>query len=69
VARSANDTLEAMSLSDAELSNIAMRSRERVLAEHTADRRAEELEALISETIPAGLHGQGPAELGNVMEM
>ena len=33
------------------------------------DRRAEELEALISETIPAGLHGQGPAELGNVMEM
>jgi spore maturation protein CgeB len=69
VARSADDTLEAMSLSDAELSNIAMRSRERVLAEHTADRRAEELEALISETIPSGLHGQGPAELGNVMEM
>jgi spore maturation protein CgeB len=69
VSRSADDTIAALSLSDAELNCIALRARERVLTEHTADRRAEELETLISKTVSAGLHGQGPAELGNVMEM
>jgi spore maturation protein CgeB len=69
VSRSADDTIAALSLSDAELNCIALRARERVLTEHTADRRAEELETLISKTVSAGLHGQGPAERGNVMEM
>ncbi|HEV7867626.1 MAG TPA: glycosyltransferase [Chthoniobacteraceae bacterium] len=47
VAGSAADVLNAMDLSDGELRSIADSARERVLAEHTSERRAEELEALL----------------------
>jgi spore maturation protein CgeB len=43
VARDAAEALAALDLSDAELARIARAARERVLAEHTADRRAAEL--------------------------
>lgn len=48
VANDTSDVLEAMSLGDSELRAIARRARERVLAEHTAERRARELIALIT---------------------
>lgn len=44
--RSAQDVVEALNRSDAELAAIGRAARERVLAEHTADRRARELEEL-----------------------
>jgi spore maturation protein CgeB len=44
--RSANDVVEAMELSDAELRAIAKAARERTLAEHTGERRVEELERI-----------------------
>jgi spore maturation protein CgeB len=65
VARSADEAIGALSLSDAELERIAARARERVLTEHTADRRAEEFESLVFE--PA-LAAPNPAERGSVME-
>jgi spore maturation protein CgeB len=45
VGRDARDTLEALSLSDDELNRIGSMARERSLEEHTAERRAGELEA------------------------
>jgi spore maturation protein CgeB len=43
VARSADDSLAALALNDAELARIAEAARARVLAEHTSERRADEL--------------------------
>jgi spore maturation protein CgeB len=48
VASESRDVLAALSLRDAELRAIARRARERVLAEHTAERRARELVGLIT---------------------
>jgi spore maturation protein CgeB len=67
VARSAEDAIEAISLGDAELERIAARARDRVLAEHTAGRRAEEFERLVFEPAPV-LAAPGPIERGSVME-
>jgi len=47
VARTTEDALDALSRSPGELSRIGRAARERTLAEHTADRRAEELVALL----------------------
>jgi spore maturation protein CgeB len=47
VARTTDDAVAALDLSDAELQRIAQASRERVLSEHTSDHRAAEFEALI----------------------
>ncbi|HVW93528.1 MAG TPA: glycosyltransferase [Devosia sp.] len=51
------DVLAALELSDAELRRFGEAARERVLAEHTSDRRAGELEAILSDaragTMPA----------------
>jgi spore maturation protein CgeB len=47
VARTAADTVAALELNDAEVARIAAAARERVLADHTSDRRAEELERLL----------------------
>jgi spore maturation protein CgeB len=47
VAQSREDTLAALDLGEDELRRIGKRGRERVLAEHTSERRAEELERLI----------------------
>jgi spore maturation protein CgeB len=43
IAASAADAIAALDLTDAELARIATRARERVLAEHTSQRRAEQL--------------------------
>ena len=48
--RTTEDILNALELSDAELGRIARAARERTLAEHTADRRAAELETIMEET-------------------
>lgn len=50
VARGADDVVEAIELSDAELDRIARTARERTLAEHTAEQRARDFEAAV-ETI------------------
>ena len=47
-ARTGEDVLAALDLSPNELSRMAARARERVLAEHTAAHRAQQLEALLS---------------------
>jgi spore maturation protein CgeB len=57
VARTAQDTVDALSLSDAELARIAAAARERTLAEHTSERRAMELEALFDDA----LSSRGPS--------
>ena len=46
-ARSTADALAALELTDAELRRIARAARDRVLAEHTSERRARELESLL----------------------
>jgi len=48
VAETAEDAIAAIGLSDIELRRVADAARERTLAEHTADRRAEALEATVS---------------------
>jgi spore maturation protein CgeB len=53
LARSAEDTLAALDLSDTELRTIAGAARERVLAEHTAAHRAQELERMLDEALCA----------------
>ncbi|WP_137388458.1 CgeB family protein [Rhodoligotrophos defluvii] len=49
VAERAEDVTAALDLSDAELARMATDARERVLAEHTSERRARELVALLGE--------------------
>jgi spore maturation protein CgeB len=47
VAKSSQDVISALDLSDHELSKLARVARERTLSEHTADKRALELERAI----------------------
>ncbi|HET8746630.1 MAG TPA: glycosyltransferase [Ramlibacter sp.] len=47
VARSTQEALDALDLEDAQLERIARAARERVLAQHTSDHRAAELEDLL----------------------
>ena len=51
VADSTDDAVAALELPRAELARIAHRARERALAEHTAERRAEEMERLLAAAI------------------
>lgn len=60
IARTAADTLDAMGRSDVELHRIAAAARDRTLAEHTADRRARQLEQLLEHSPGPGA---APAEL------
>ena len=46
---SSEDVMNALQLSDGALRTVATAARERVLAEHTAERRVEELEAICSD--------------------
>jgi spore maturation protein CgeB len=48
IVRTTADVLAALDLGDDELTRIGLAARERVLAEHTADRRAAELAALLA---------------------
>jgi spore maturation protein CgeB len=52
IARSSDEAAAALQLSDRELSGIARAARERTLQEHTADRRALDLE-LALERVPS----------------
>jgi len=62
IARTTEDAIAALDLSDAELRRISRASRERTLAEHTSDHRAKELEALLaSTTSPSSLTGRPTA--------
>ena len=56
VARDSNEATAALGLGEAELGRIARRARERVLAEHTAEQRVQELE----EALESGA-GRAPA--------
>jgi spore maturation protein CgeB len=53
IARSCQDTLDALALGPAALAAIGRRARERALAEHTADRRAMDLERILFDTAAA----------------
>jgi spore maturation protein CgeB len=59
VARTSAEASELLSLSDAELARIAEAARERMLASHTAERRAAELLSLLE--LPVGILGLLPA--------
>ncbi len=52
VAERTEDTLSALDLTDGDLKRIAKRARERVLAEHTSERRAAEFEHLVGGARP-----------------
>ena len=56
LAENSGDVVQARSLTDAELQSIGRAARERALAEHTAEHRALELEALFNEARCAPLH-------------
>jgi spore maturation protein CgeB len=53
-AETTDDVLAALDLGGAELTRIGRSARERVLAEHTSEQRAQQLEAILSDA----LHGQ-----------
>jgi len=54
LSRTAEDVLQALSLSEGELSAISRAARERTLSEHTAQHRAAELESILEETACSG---------------
>ncbi len=51
VARNTDDTVQALQIPPVELARIAAAARERTLAEHTAERRATELEHILDEAL------------------
>jgi spore maturation protein CgeB len=55
IANGCEDTLAALELSDAELRRIGEKARARVVAEHTSERRAEQLEAIVASARDPGL--------------
>jgi len=59
VGRGADDAVAALEMSDAQLARISADARQRVLAEHTSDRRAEQLERAIEN---AGSAATNPVE-------
>jgi spore maturation protein CgeB len=61
VAETTEDVVASLERSDAELQDVARCARERTLTEHTADRRAEELETLLEQG--ASLRGRDPGVL------
>ena len=51
--RTTEDAIDALDLSDAELKRIGRNARERVLSDHTSERRAQEFEAILSDAFQA----------------
>jgi spore maturation protein CgeB len=51
VARRAQDVVEALEMSDAQLDRMAAAARERVLSEHTSAHRAAQLERLLENAV------------------
>jgi spore maturation protein CgeB len=62
IARTAQEAVDALELSDAELQSMARRARERTLAQHTAERRAATLVAAVASggSAPCGASFQRP---------
>jgi spore maturation protein CgeB len=60
IARSTDEALAAVQADEAELRRIAAAARERTRDEHTADRRAAELERALTTTAGAGARGAAP---------
>jgi spore maturation protein CgeB len=58
VAETSEDTLAALALTDIELRRIGESGRERVLADHTCERRAEQLERLLFSASPSRIEEQ-----------
>ncbi len=54
VAHSTEDSIAALAMTDAELGALARKAHERVLAEHTADHRVAELEAILDKAARPG---------------
>ena len=65
VADSSDDAIAALQMDDAELQRIARRARERVLAEHTAEHRARELEQLLENALNGELTAGAQTMGGN----
>jgi len=63
IARTTEDAVAALDLSDSELTRIARASRERTFSEHTSEHRARELEALLARVGS----GSSPTHKTNVM--
>jgi spore maturation protein CgeB len=61
IAHTAEDTISALQLSDAELTRMARAARARTLEEHTAARRAADLEAVLDAAYhaPASVRSAG----------
>lgn len=57
-----NDTLAALTMADAELQRIARRAYERTMDQHTSDKRASELIALLEQAASSSAHCQQPEE-------
>jgi spore maturation protein CgeB len=55
VARSTEDAIAAMQLSDEELKKISIAARERIFAEHTAEHRAAQLEKVLNDALHGSL--------------
>jgi spore maturation protein CgeB len=66
VARTAEDTLEALSRSPEELARIGRAARERALTEHTATRRAEELVDLMDTALTLSAKSEPQPTLGRM---
>lgn len=65
VAATTDDSVAAIGRSDDDLRRLARRARERTLDQHTAERRVEDLEAILAES----LTGASPAELSSSVMM
>jgi len=63
IARTSEDAIAALDLSDVDLNRIARASRERTLAEHTSEHRARELEALLASARSAPSPSGRPAAI------
>jgi spore maturation protein CgeB len=63
IARTTDDVLAALDLSDAEIDRIGEAARARALSNHTSGRRADELVALLSNTAGAASNRRSAAPM------
>ena len=68
VARRAQDVVDALELSDAQLGRMAADARDRVLSDHTSQRRALELERILEEARAPGPPSSQPSAAGPAAE-
>lgn len=65
VARAADDVLAALDMGEEARTNLARRARERVLADHTSDQRARDLECAVDRALAPGAPGVVAAASGS----